>query len=240
MPAVVHALPAWARGAEDTDPPPPRRLSCHISSTLTSFAVGGGQSPPTWLSPNLWPSPPPLGYSQMPFLLRGCGERQPPTARGSTHTHRGANEEGKRGQDSGPKDISPFRFPTHPARPPARDASGPGTVRSMSPGWGQWQGGDGQTQWFWLPSPRQNQGVQQAGRQTPGRNSAGRAGRGPCREQWDVPSSHRCFLSTYLYQVLFQALRIPLGMRHSPVLAEVALYLPPCALKDCISESPQE
>lgn len=141
MPAVVHALPAWARGAEDTDPPPPRRPSCHISSTLTSFAVGGGQSPPTWLSPNLWPSPPPLGYYQMPFLLRGCGERQPPTARGSTHTHRGANEEGKRGQDSGPKDISPFRFPTHPARPPARDASGPGTVRSMSPGWGQWQGG---------------------------------------------------------------------------------------------------
>lgn len=93
------------------------------------------------LGPNLWPSPPPLGYYQMPFLLRGCGERQPPTARGSTHTHRGANEEGKRGQDSGPKDISPFRFPTHPARPPARDASGPGTVRSMSPGWGQWQGG---------------------------------------------------------------------------------------------------
>lgn len=83
----------------------------------------------------------PWGIPKCLFCSGGAGRDNPPPPAAVPTPTGGANEEGKRGQDSGPKDISPFRFPTHPARPPARDASGPGTVRSMSPGWGQWQGG---------------------------------------------------------------------------------------------------
>lgn len=81
----------------------------------------------------------------MPFLLLGCGERHPTTTPqqsphlpGADELHPGWQE--KRGQDAGPNDISPFLFPTHTVRPPARDPSGPGTVRSTPPGCGQWQG----------------------------------------------------------------------------------------------------
>lgn len=107
-------------GAEDTDPPPPLRPSRSFSSNLTGFA-GGRWSEPAGLAsdPNLWSLPSPLEYSQTPYLLLGCGER---------------------GQDSGPNDISPFLFPTHTVRPPARDLSDPGTVRNTAPGRGQWQG----------------------------------------------------------------------------------------------------